>query len=339
MGDQSGISWTNATWNPTVGCSLVSPGCTFCYAMKQAWRIVQMQPESHYKGTTKLVKGIPVWTGKLNLAPDNILARPLQWKKPRLIFVNSMSDLFHESVTDGQIMQVFAIMARCPQHKFQILTKRAKRMWEFFSKWADLEGEDFNPKMVRGPEETRKAHPSGRGQLFADMLEAMGPVPKGAAYPTFDWMDGMINWPDALPNVWLGVSCEDQLRANERVPYLRKTPAAVRFVSAEPLLGPIDFRDIYNGGMNLNALTGENWLPGAGSMNSQTFSGAKLDWIIVGGESGKNFRPMNIGWAEQIRDDCKRAGTKFFFKQDSGPKSGKQGRASAELWNCKEFPQ
>lgn len=284
-----------------------------------------------------------------------------------MIFVNSMSDLFHESVPDGWIMQVLAIMARCPQHRFQILTKRSKRMRKFMTKWADLDGEDFEPKLVNGPEETRKAHPSGRGQLFADMLESMGPVPKGAAYPAFDWLGGMINWPDALSNVWLGVSCEDQTRADERVPDLLKTPAAIRFVSAEPLLGPINFA----GGGRLadgRQRGGYYWLTERPCPVCKTadkllkpreafshpincgwrmdnapahdkWNRRGIDWIIVGGESGKNFRPMQMEWAHRIHDDCKRAGTKFFFKQDCGPKSGKQGRASNELWNCKEFPQ
>ena len=133
MADNTGIEWTDATWNPVVGCSIVSPGCTNCYAMQMAARIEKMQPESHYAGTTKRVNGNAVWTGKVALAPDHILTAPLRWKKPRRIFVNPMGDLFHESIPDAWIDRVFAVMALAPQHRFQLLTKRAKRMREYCS--------------------------------------------------------------------------------------------------------------------------------------------------------------------------------------------------------------
>ncbi len=263
MGDHSGIEWTDETWNPIVGCDIVSPGCTNCYAMKWAGRALDYptSKHTHYHGTTKKVNGNIVWSGKVALAPDHILLAPLKWKAPRKIFVNSMGDLFHESVPYGWIDQVFEMMALCPQHTFQVLTKRSNRMREYF-------------QAIRG-------------------------------------VATMANRPWPLSNVWLGVSAEDQTRADERIPDLLATPAAVRFVSAEPLLGPIDFTFLkYEGVTHINALTGDNGftLPMAGR-------GPKLDWIIAGGESGHGARPMHPDWARQIRDQCQAAGTAFFFKQ------------------------
>ncbi len=404
MGDKSAIEWTDATWNPVVGCSIVSPGCTNCYAMAMAARIEKMQPQSHYAGTTRMVKAKPVWTGKLALAPDHILTAPLRWKRPRRIFVNSMGDLFHEDVPDAWIDRVFAIMALSPQHTFQCLTKRASRMRGYsttpdvthgIAKAVDavLVDLDHQPEETWKPVPDFHSHEASRhGRIRRD-----GSVLKEQVNERFDrasvtlWQDKVrhgfnggpakltreqaaeirmacragetqqsiadrhgvarslvsmikdrkvcaaaFSWP--LPNVWLGVSAEDQARANERIPDLRATPAAVRFVSAEPLLGRIEFTELYNGGKYMNALTGENWLPGAGSIGSQTFEGAKLDWIIAGGESGPGARPMNPDWPEDIMRQCRDAGTAFFFKQDSGPRSGMKGRASDVLWSCKEFP-
>jgi protein gp37 len=259
----TGIEWTDETWNPIVGCSLVSPGCTNCYAMKFAGRVLDQvnSKARHYAGTTTKVKGNSVWTGKVALAPDHILRAPLTWKKPRKIFVNSMGDLFHESVPDEWVDKVFAVMALCPQHTFQILTKRSKRMREVLST-SDIEG-----------------------RVAIHMFATNAKI----AYENSSdpW------WP--LSNVWLGVSAEDQTRADERIPDLLATPAAIRFVSAEPLLGPIDF-----------------W---AHNPPHHQNIRRKLDWIIVGGESGPNARPMHPDWARSIRDQCEATGTAFFFKQ------------------------
>ena len=230
----SKIEWTRnddgtegKTWNPLAGCSIVSPGCTNCYAMRMAARIERMQPASHYKGLTKQVNGNPVWTGKIARAPEHIFYAPLKWRKPTRVFVNSMSDLFHEDVRDEWIDRIFAIMALSPRHTFQILTKRLKRMQKY----------------------------SGRRA--------------------------------ALDNVWLGVSVENQQAADERIPLLLDTYAATRFISAEPLLGPLA----------LEAL-----LPG-------------IDWVVVGGESGPGKRPVNLDWMRDIRDQCKAAGVPLFVKQ------------------------
>lgn len=270
MADKSPIEWTEATWNPVVGCSILSPGCTHCYAMKMAARIEAMSAatgrETHYAGTTKLSKAGPVWTGKLALAPDHILTEPLRWKRPRRIFVNSISDLFHENVPDEWIDKVFAVMSLAPQHTFQVLTKRARRMREYV----------------------------GASDRFARVLRTMYlNVP----------VDGSLadEWP--LPNVWLGISTERQQESDERVPELLATPAAVRFVSAEPLLGPIDY-------YTTSAVMPAERHPWR---NGPILQG--IDLVIVGGESGHDARPMHPDWARSIRDQCAAAGTVFFFKQ------------------------
>ena len=329
----TGIEWTHvpgtigATWNPVVGCSIVSPGCTNCYAMPMARRIQAMTPDgkaSHYAGTTKLVKGgKPVWTGKVVLAPKRILAEPYARKKPHTFFVNSMGDLFHEDVPDGWIAYVWYVMYDNPHHTFIVLTKRAARMHDWVQRWCDLTGDDdvMTFKGVRGPDAVRAAHQSGRGQLFAAYLDTLlelegGAVPDGAAWPTFDWMQGSKYWPGVLPNVWLGVSAERQQEADERVPELLATPAAVRFVSAEPLLAGIDFTRI----RCQHGCTPPDYCnrchPDGGSPTG-TFDSMQmgLDWIIVGGESGRDARPMHPDWVRSIRDQCAAADVPFFFKQ------------------------
>jgi len=279
MGQRSRIEWTEATWNPIVGCSIVSPGCTHCYAMRMAARIEAMARAgrlddegdvvrgakrlAHYDGLTKTVKKKAVWTGKVALAPEHILLKPLRRRKPTMWFVNSMSDLFHEDLPDEWIDRVFAVMALCPQHTFQVLTKRSKRMRDYL---------------------TTVAHEPHRNTVrrFAGAFSTLRtPLPKDFNVP--------------LPNVWLGVSAERQQEADERIPDLLATPAAVRFVSAEPLLGALDLTP---------------WLTGV------------LDWVIVGGESGPGARPMHPDWVRSIRDQCVSAGVAFFFKQWGAPLNG-----------------
>jgi protein gp37 len=278
MADKSNIEWTDSTWNPIVGCSIVSSGCTNCYAMKWAAKRFD-QPHNqfpHYRGTTRQVNGNAVWTGKVALAPDHILTAPLGWKKPRRVFVNSMGDLFHESVPDEWIDKVFAVMALCPRHTFQVLTKRSKRMREYMTggwQWRVMEA-----KKQWDPE-----HKEGYGGILNT---------KGMA----------------LRNVWLGVSAEDQARADERIPDLLATPAAVRFVSAEPLLGPVKFtRWMHDEGCPYAEFLGD-----CTCCDPREVS---LDWIIVGGESGPRARPMHSNWARSIRDQCAAAGVAFFMKQ------------------------
>ena len=221
MGDNSGIEWTDATWNPVTGCTKISPGCKNCYAERLAVRLRAM-------GNTRYQNGFSV-----TLHPD-LLALPLRWRRPRRIFVNSMSDLFHDAIPEAFIHRVFEVMARADWHVFQILTKRSERL--------------------------------------------------ASLAPHLPW----------APNIWQGVSVESA-RYTIRIERLRTVPAAVRFLSVEPLLGPIPALPLDN-----------------------------IDWVIVGGESGPGRRPMAAAWAREILDQCIKAGVPFFFKQWGGrtPKAG-----------------
>jgi protein gp37 len=266
------IQWTDRTWNPVRGCSIVSPGCVHCYAMKQAHRF--SGPGKPYEGLTKLsARSGPQWTGKV-VTVESALLEPLSWRKPQRVFVNSMSDLFHEDVPDYFISEVFATMALAPRHTFQILTKRADRM----RRWFECPGRvaDVAVAIFKRYPNLRDAERESRSRVK--------------------------DWP--LPNVWLGVSVEDQQRADERIPLLLQTPAAVRFISAEPLLGPL----------NLGAL------PRPAHFHSQpvgweTYLADRLHWVIVGGESGPGARPFDLAWARSIVQQCKAAGVACFVKQ------------------------
>jgi protein gp37 len=258
---KSNIEWTEQTWNPVVGCSIVSPGCTNCYAMKTAARNEAMGI-SRYDGTTRVVNGNAVWTGKLVQAPESTLMQPLRRKKPTTYFVNSMGDLFHEDCPDEWIDRVFAVMALTPQHTYQVLTKRAQRMWSYLNQkidWNARLGATWTAINTNGRVDVAKA---------TELNHRM--------------MVGAMQWP--LDNVWLGVSTERQQEYDERKEHLRNTPAAVRFFSMEPLLGPIV----------------ADWLG---------------DWVIVGGESGSGARPMHPDWSRSLRDQCQQAGVAFFMKQ------------------------
>lgn len=291
MADKTGIQWTDATWNPVAGCSIVSPGCTNCYAMEQAAALERRFGSEKYAGLTKIASnGKPVWTGEVRLHEPS-LDQPLRWKRGRRIFVNSMSDLFHENLPDEAIDRIFAVMALCPQHTFQVLTKRPARMRDYFLKrqYLDIHPlEDRELAIDRAMNEIAPAHWCKRE--LHDYSE-----------------DGL-----PLPNVWLGVTAEDQERADQRIPILLDTPAAKRFISAEPLLGPIDLRMLhYDGITNIDALTGAH-----GIAQPMRGTGARLDWVIGGGESGKDARPIeNVEWARALRDQCQSAGVAFFFKQ------------------------
>lgn len=281
------IEWTDKTWNPVVGCSIVSPGCTNCYAMKMAARIEAMAYAAagvgplHYIGTTKKVNGNAVWTGKLALAPESTLLEPLRRKKPTMYFVNSMGDLFHEKVIWEWMIKTWAAMYLADQHIFQILTKRADNMQRIVS------GDDFEREVKAAARVNAHYH--------------------GKTYTAREW---------PLPNVWLGVSTEDQKRADERIPLLLQTPAAVRFISAEPLLGPVNFLGIDAGnGETWDALRGNRCPQTHGVFDARFHAPAHLDWVIVGGESGPHARPMHPQWARDLRDQCAAAGVPFFFKQ------------------------
>ena len=309
MAEHSAIEWCDSTWHPTVGCSVVSPGCTNCYAMKMAHRIEAMHPGSHYAGLTRMVNGQAVWTGEVRAAPSRIFTAPMRWRKPKRVFVNSMSDLFHSDVPDEVIDSVFAVMALAPQHTFQVLTKHPARMREwFFERWQPTPARTICGLHIPAGGESGRMNQIEQaceplmdqfGLNNTDRDELWTPHGKCLA---MEW-----TWP--LSNVWLGVSAEDQARADERIPDLLATPAAVRFVSAEPLLGPVDLTMLhYDGVTNINALAGTHGM---------TFSAdcAQLDWVIVGGESGPNARPSSIKWARSIVAQCKAAGVKIFVKQ------------------------
>lgn len=281
MGDRTGIEWTEATWNPVTGCTKVSPGCDHCYAEGIAHR---------FAGTKAYPNGFEV-----TLRPER-LDQPLRWRRPRRIFVNSMSDLFHKDVPDEYIAKVFAVMAAAPRHTFQILTKRHGRMRSLLSgdRWLLQVG---------------------------DAGEAMGLLDHRAL------IEG--TWP--LPNVWCGVSVEDQRWADIRIPALLETPAAVRFISAEPLLGPVQLQHEWLAPRAIAC-----WAPGHEPSTEDRAALAQvlraalrqldrkdpsdpaptfLDWVIVGGESGPGARAMHPDWARTLRDQCQAAGVPFLFKQ------------------------
>jgi protein gp37 len=284
------IEWTEQTWNPVVGCSLASPGCTNCYAMRMAARLEAMSDGKHapiggkrglglsqYTGLTKSIKGKAVWTGKVAIVDDSALTAPLRRKKPTTYFVNSMGDLFHEDVPDEWIDKVSAVMALCPQHTFQILTKRAARMLRYF------EGPfpDGNGVMARIADATFQFIPQGALPPGFHGIEcAIGPN----GVPEFGWRRFLNIGP--LTNVWLGVSCENQANADERREHLRAIAEMgwTTMVSYEPALGPVDW-------------TGWEW----------------ASWIISGGESGPGARPSHPDWHRATRDFCQANSIPYFF--------------------------
>ncbi len=251
----SKIEWTDQTWNPVVGCTLVSEGCRNCYAMRQAHRF--NGTVAKYAGTTQAGPRGPLWTGRVNLEEAE-LEKPLRGKKPRRVFVCSMSDLFHPDVPFEFIAEVFTVMGQATQHTYQVLTKRPELMTDFqlWNLGWPVDGYEYSPER--------------------EMKET---------------------W----PNIWLGTSVEDQATADERIPYLLRCPASVRFVSYEPALGPVRFRTgIYS------------------RLGDEAPRGTSLDgihWMIAGGESGPGARPAHPDWFRSIRDQCQAAGVPFFFKQ------------------------
>ena len=292
MSDKTGIEWTDATWNPIRGCTRVSEGCRNCYAESVAARF--SDPGQPYHGLAERSSKGPRWTSKVAFAGDETLAQPLRWKRPRRIFVNSMSDLFHEGVPDETINRIFAVMALCPQHTFQVLTKRTERMRAYCA--------NLNTARRVGTTICDMTM-----DMDLDVILIAPGTDQSRAPPGQRVFLGQ--WP--LPNVWLGVSVEDQATADERVPILLATPAAVRWVSAEPLLKPVDFTCLHQDGVvNVDALNGRH-----GLIAPYRGKNARLDWIVVGGESGPGARPMHPAWARSIRDQCAAASVPFLFKQ------------------------
>jgi protein gp37 len=292
----TGIQWTDETWNPVTGCSKVSPGCAHCYAASFAFR--GLGRFGHKYAVPSIDQPGMMARRKFEdvRCHDDALALPLRWKRPRRIFVNSMSDLFHESVPDAFIDRVFAVMALSPQHTFQVLTKRAERMRSYLS----------DPMMGL--------------RVGGDIMRvARGSASAEAA--TIDITHKLTVGGRGLPNVWLGVSVENQRFADERIPQLLQTPAAIRFISAEPLLGPINFRWAQWDNHAPHPRRAEQ-LPAvqrdgrelAGSVSD--LDGLRmLDWVIVGGESGSGARPFDVDWARTIHQQCRKAGVACFIKQ------------------------
>ena len=285
MGDKTGIEWTDATWNPIRGCSRVSEGCRHCYAERVAARF--SGPGMPYEGLPKVSRMLPVqrrWNGTVRMVAEH-LADPLRWKKPRRVFVNSMSDLFHESLTNEQIAAVFGVMAAAPQHTFQVLTKRAARMRAWFE-WAASTSE-YHAIRRCGDE----AEKHGAPVYVKRKKDGRSP-----------WNDSRCSWP--MPNVWLGVSVENQSAADERISELLATPAAVRWISAEPLIGAVD----------LSAFIGGPYVTIPGDTVVDSYN-AGLSWVVAGCESGPGARPCDVKWLRWLRDQCRDAGVPFFLKQ------------------------
>ncbi len=281
MSGKTGIEWTEMTWNPVVGCTRVSSGCDHCYAF-------QLHDQRHIAWKRGRWPTAPAQYhqpfSKVQLLPER-LDDPLRWRKPRRVFVNSLSDLFHPDVPDAYIARVFAVMAEARRHTFQVLTKRPDRMAHLITQW-------YTPQAG---------------------APAAGPA-GGPAGP--------------LPNVWLGVSVEDQAAADERIPLLLQTPARIRFLSCEPLLGSLNLVD-YLQLTDANQMTDERWeTHGWGyDRNTGGFMGVAprgsipynprpgLDWVIIGGESGHHARAMDMAWAQSLVEQCAAAGIAVFMKQ------------------------
>lgn len=291
----SAIEWTDETWNPVIGCTPVSPGCLNCYAATMAHRLQHMKQATDY--APRVVDNIParppiriaevkngraVFSGEVRCLPHK-LDEPLHWRTPRRVFVNSMSDLFHEAVPFEFIDRAFAVMALCPRHTFQLLTKRPERMAEY------LDGYSL----------TRKAAIRKAGDDFTDF----------APGPTIP-----------LPNVWLGASVERQNEADERIPHLLRCPAKFRFLSCEPLLGPVElsewiFCDECRVGQWGRGAIDDPLSNAAGGRPWRECRCAKIDWVIVGGESGPHARPCDVAWIRSIVKQCQDAGVPCFVKQ------------------------
>jgi protein gp37 len=294
VGTKTGISWTDATWNPIRGCSRVSPGCKNCYASKIARRF--SGPGGPYEGLVRINAAgqrTDEWNGEIKFVADHLFD-PLKWKEPRKIFVNSMSDLLHDNITDSVLDRIANVMVLAYWHTFQILTKR--------------------------PQNFHRLEAAIKKAIVANMeLQEFGGMATRLEFRAVDMRRrDRVGWSFPLNNMHLGVSVEDQKTADARIPLLLQTPAAVRFISAEPLLGPVDLVELasfYEGSnrplLRLNAFTGEH------ECGRQAFGPqwGSLDWVIVGGESGAGARPMHPDWARSLRDQCNAAKVPFFFKQ------------------------
>jgi protein gp37 len=292
------IEWTECTWNPIIGCSKTSPACDNCYAERMACRLATMPATKGSYGTV-VDLGVKRWNGKTALV-ESALAIPLRWRKPRRCFVGSMTDLFHESVPDGWLDRVFAVMALTPHITYQVLTKRPERMREY------LMGSIRPIRIAQGTRDML----GGRRRGIEDLVLER------------------CMWP--LPNLWLGVTVENQAMADHRIPVLLDTLAAVRFVSVEPMLGAVDLRSGLDDcwwkcrtcGTECMAIMDDpvcdcehpNYAE-PGEPCADWVSLSSIDWVICGGETGPGARPMHPAWARGLLAQCREAGVPFFFKQ------------------------
>jgi protein gp37 len=303
VGAKTGISWTDSTWNPIRGCSRVSEGCRFCYAEVIAARF--SGPGQAYEGLAKRTSSGPRWTGKIVFV-ESVLDQPLRWHKPRRIFANSTSDLFHEKVKDDWLLSIFSVMASAFEHTFQVLTKRPERMRDVMKQMGFLTGMNI-AKFASG-----KHHILVHTAFWKEQLEkaiASGAVKVARSDPSITpFKDGGR----VPPNVWLGVSVEDQATADERIPFLLETPAAIRFVSYEPALGPVNFEPWLRPRFTD---TGEPVELGAGEVAGEWQETRRIDWIIIGAESGPSSRMFDLAWARKTIKQGKAAGIPVFMKQ------------------------
>lgn len=285
----SSIEWTEETWNPVTGCDRVSPGCDHCYALTMAGRLKGMGSAKYQNDGDPRTSG----PGFAVTTHEDALSIPLRWKKPRTVFVNSMSDLFHPRVPDAFIDEVFGVMAVAHElygHQFQVLTKRAPRMRAYMT---------AENRHINGYWMSTRAAIAGAAHRWA--------IDRTNAGELSDRIEFGALWP--LPGVWLGVSAENQEYADRRIPELVKTPAAIRFVSAEPLLGELDLSKWL--GVEYSDMG--MWL--AEMVATVSGRGSQLDWVIVGGESGPGARPLREEWVECLVDQCQAAETAVFVKQ------------------------
>ena len=274
MADKTLIEWTDATWNIVTGCSRVSAGCERCYAERLAATRLK-----HHPSRQGLTDGHGRWNGEIRFNAQ-WLAQPLRWQRPRKIFVAAHGDLFHENVATWMLDAVFAVMALATQHTFQILTKRPRRMHDYI---VQFDGDEAMERVIDQAEFIA-------GSRGAEVVMNATMV--------------------ALPNVWIGVSAEGRKTAGERIPVLLETPAATRWLSAEPLLGPMEIDDHLAG----------------------------LDWVVAGGESGPGARPMDPAWARSLRNQCLCARVPFFFKQWGGTTS-KAGGCELDGRTWRQMPR
>jgi protein gp37 len=334
------IAWTQETWNPVTGCDEVSPGCDRCYAktFAERWRGIPGHPYEH---------GFDVM-----LRPER-LDQPLRWTRPRMIFVNSMSDLFHDLIPDQYIAQVFAVMALARRHTFQLLTKRHGRMRSLLSR------KQFHRDVADAASDIiGRTGTYQRRRLDLGGMRAAGDSGLGDGWTTEPVRGGHTRWvpPWPLPNVWLGVSVEDQKRANLRIPALLDTPASVRWLSMEPLLGPVDLhaKDTRTFGPRplpavAHGVNAPDHRAGDGSSIGSLYAtmyGPNLDWIVCGGESGPGARPMQADWALDLAHQCRQAGVPYFFKQLGSvlarqlgvPGKGEAWETMPEQFRIRDYP-